>query len=317
MEQSPRPPVRKRWPRAVTLLLLVAVGVPGGAGATEVPRELREAVADNPALATLLTNYTFRRSVVSTGRVLDRELHEFLLSNPHIGAALTRVQGLGSYRVRRVGPRVFEGTDGEGASALLNILDEAPGQRVFYARGHAVLRFFPDVSGEALVHLTSRYEEADGIDLAHGHLTVYARLDNRFLGGLLRVLIPFVGWVLDQKIAKAFLSESRAVELLVKDPATVLARLEEREPALGADVAAFRALLQQVLARRPGWTATSREARASSAGPAPAAPDSGLAPRSPGLAVSPRQRKKRARVPQSPTGQATMPVPVRHAVEGV
>jgi hypothetical protein len=246
---------------AATLLFVASFGLPVGAGATELPPALREAVSSDPVLATLLAEHTLQRSVVSSGRVLDRELHEFLLNRPDVGAALARLQGLGPYRVRQVGPRVFEGTDGEGAFSVLRILDEAPGLRVFHARGRAVLRFLPDVSGEALVLLETRYEDADGVDLAHGRLTVYARLDNRFLDRMLRLLIPVIGWVLDRKITKAFLSESRAVELLARDPEKVLARLEDEEPTLGAEVAAFRTLLYRALARRPAWAAAGRQAQ--------------------------------------------------------
>jgi len=197
---------------------------------------------------------------MSTGRVLDRNLHEFLLSHQDIGAALVRVQGLGKYRVRRVGAGVFEGTDGEGASAVLQIIDEAPGHRVFHARGRYVARFAPDISGEALVLLTTRYEDTPNGELAHGHLTVYARLDNRLLGWVLRLLIPFVGSVLDTKIARAFSSESRAAEHLARDPERVLTRLEEDASLSRTDVAAFRSLLRHALARRPeAWAAASRE----------------------------------------------------------
>jgi hypothetical protein len=256
-------PIPKGRQRALVLLLAVAIGAPAGALAVEVPRALSEAVADHPALSTLLTDYTFRRSVVSTGRVLDRDIHEFLLSRPDIGAALAHLQGLGDYHVRRVEPGAFEGSDGEGVSAFLRILNEAPGQRVFHVRGLSVLPLLPDISGEALVLLTTRYEEADGFDLAHGRLTVYARLDNRFLGGVLRLLLPLIGWVLDQKIAKAFLSESRAVELLARNPEAVIARLGEHEPLLLEDVAEFRSLLHRALARWPQvWAEADRPARA-------------------------------------------------------
>lgn len=252
--------------RAIALLLVVAMAVPGGgAAAADPPDALREVVADRPDLATLLTDYTFRRGVASTGKVLDRDLHEFLVSRPDVGAALARLQGLGAYRVRQVGPRVFEGTDGEGAFALLRIIAETPGVRVFHARGRSEMRFFPDVSGEALVLLTTRYEETEGGDLARGQLTVYARLDNRILGTLLSLVIPVVGWLLDRKIAKAFLSESRAVEGLARDPEAVLERLAESEPGLGADVVTLRSLLRSAQARRPGvWEALTRE------GPRPA-----------------------------------------------
>jgi len=237
------------------------VCVPAAAWAGEVPRALLEAVGTQPELGTLLTDYTFRRSVMSTGRVLDRTLHEFLLSHPDIGASLVRVQGLGSYRVRRVAPGVFQGTDGEGASSVLRIVEEAPGRRVFHARGRHVARFAPDISGEALVLLTTWYEDAGDLELAHGHLTVYARLDNRLLGWVLRLLMPFIGSVLDAKIAKAFASESRAVKHSGLDPDTVLARLEEDAALSHADVAEFRSLLRDALARRPGaWAAARREA---------------------------------------------------------
>ncbi len=233
----------------LAVAVMVAPGVISAAGA---PPALREVLTEHPGVASLLTDYTFSRRVVSTGRVLDRNLHEFLLSHPDIGASLAALQGLGAYRVQRVGPRLFRGTDGEGASAVLHILSEAPGQRIFYARGRQMLRFFPDVSGEALVVLTNRYEEADGVDLAHGQLTIYARLDDRLLGGLLRLLLPFIGWTLDQKISKAFLSESRSVELLSSNRDVILARLEASDSLPRRDLALFRALLAQALERRSG-----------------------------------------------------------------
>ncbi|MFQ5990468.1 MAG: hypothetical protein ACE5K9_11190, partial [Candidatus Methylomirabilales bacterium] len=57
---------------AAVLLLVLAIGVSRGAGAIELPQALGEAVAQHPEFATLLTNYTFRRSVETTGEVLDR-----------------------------------------------------------------------------------------------------------------------------------------------------------------------------------------------------------------------------------------------------
>jgi len=195
-----------------------------------------------------------------TARVLNATLHEFLLSHPDVGAALARVQGLGPYRVRRIGPGVFAGTDGEGVCTLLRILSEAPGRRVLHASARYTTRLFPDISGEALVLVTTRYEEAGNAELAHGQLLVYARLDNRMLGWLLGVLRPFIGGVLDAKIAKAFLNESRAIDQLVRDPDALLARLGMDESLAPADVAAFGSLLRGALARRPGmWADAERK----------------------------------------------------------
>lgn len=259
---------------SLAFLLVAPLEGTAAAAAEDVPGALRRAAAGDPRLEALLRDPTFTRRVESTGRVLDRDLHEFLLSRPDIGAALARLQGLGEYRVRRTGPRTFEGTDGEGAFAVLRVLDEAPGRRVFHARGRAVLRFFPDVSGEALVLLLTRYEEGEGGDLAHGQLTVYARLDNGLIGSLLKLLIPLVGWVLDSKIARAFLSESRAVGLVARDPEAVLARLVAGEPELAPDLAAFRAALEAALARHPAaGVAAAREPAASPWGPRGALPD--------------------------------------------
>jgi len=232
------------------VILATLVCAPGVGTAGDVPRALREAVLVHPEYASLLTGHSFERSVAATARVLDATLHEFLLSHPDVGAALARVQGLGPYRVRRVGPGVFAGTDGEGVSTVLRILSEAPGRRVLHASGRYAARLFPDISGEALVLLTTRYEETGDGELAHGHLVVYARLDNRAIRWLLGVLRPLIGSVLDAKIAKAFLSESRAVDRLARNPDTLLARLGEDETLAPADVAAFGALLRGALARR-------------------------------------------------------------------
>lgn len=241
------------------VLVLIVTCAPGVGTAGEAPHALREAVGARPEYASLLTDYTFQRKVAVTARVLDATLHEFLLSHPDVGAALARVQGLGPYRVRRIGPGVFAGTDGEGVSTVLRILNEAPGRRVLHANGRYTTRLFPDISGEALVLVTTRYEEAGNAELAHGQLLVYARLDNRMLGWLLGVLRPFIGGVLDAKIAKAFLNESRANQL-VRDPDALLARLGMDESLAPADVAAFGALLRGALARRPGmWADAERK----------------------------------------------------------
>ena len=108
--------------------------------------------------------------------------------------------------------------------------------------------------------VTTRYEEAGNAELAHGQLLVYARLDNRMLGWLLGVLRPFIGGVLDAKIAKAFLNESRAIDQLVRDPDALLARLGMDESLAPADVAAFGSLLRGALARRSGtWADAERK----------------------------------------------------------
>lgn len=246
--------------RPAMVVLATLVCAPGVGTAGEAPHALREAVGARPEYASLLTDYTFQRKVDAPARVLDATLHEFLLSHPDVGAALARVQGLGPYRVRRIGPGVFAGTDGEGVSTVLRILNEAPGRRVLHANGRYTTRLFPDISGEALVLVTTRYEEAGNAELAHGQLLVYARLDNRMLGWLLGVLMPFIGGVLDAKIAKAFLNESRAIDQLVRDPDALLARLGMDESLAPADVAAFGSLLRGALARRPGmWADAERK----------------------------------------------------------
>lgn len=248
--------------RLAVVALATLVCAPGGSTAGEAPHALREAVEAHPEFAPLLTDYAFERSVATTARVLDPTLHEFLLSHLDVGAALARVQGLGPYRVRRVGPGVFAGTDGEGVSTVIRFLSEAPGRRVLHARGRYTARLFPVISGEALVALTTRYEGTGDAELAHGQLVVYARLDNRALGWLLHVLTPFIGSVLDARIAKAFLSESRAIDRLFRDPDALLARLGTDESVTPTDVAAFGSLLRNALARRPGtWADAERKPR--------------------------------------------------------
>jgi len=256
----------RAWPVAAVVLVAL-VCAPGVSTAGEVPHALREAVEAHPGFAALLTDYTFQRSVTATARVLDSALHEFLLSHPDVGATVARVQGFGEYRVRRVGADVFEGTDGEGVTTVLRILSEAPGRRVFHARGRYAARFLPVISGEALVLVTTRYEDTGDAEMAHGRLSVYASLDNRVLGWLLQILTPLLGGVLDAKIAKAFLSESRAIGQLARDPDALLARLGEDESLAPADVAAFSSLLRNALARRPGaWAGAARKPRDQLAG---------------------------------------------------
>lgn len=236
------------------LLALVCVTLVAVSEAVEgdgLPPELDDAVRVHTGLQRLLEDYTFRRTVRTTGPVLDRALHEFLLSRPDLGAALARLQGHGPYRVTRVAPGAFEGTDGDGAFASLRVLREAEGLRVFHARGRYVVPLAPDVSGEAVVLLRTAYSDTPQGDLAHGELTVYARLDNRVLGWVLKVLIPFVGDVLDRKMARAFASESRAVEALSRDPEGVLARLAQEPSVAPEDVVRLRELVRSALARRP------------------------------------------------------------------
>ena len=268
-----------------TLVILAAlVCAPGVGTAGDIPHALRETVLAHPEYGSLLTDYTFQRSVAETARVLDATLHEFLLSHPDVGAALARVQGLGPYRVRRVGPGVFAGTDGEGVSTVLRILSKAPGRRVLHASGRYAARLFPDISGEALVLLTTRYEETGDGELAHGQLVVYARVNNRVIGWFLGVLRPLIGGVLDAKIAKAFLNESRAVDRLVRNPDALLARLGEDETLAPTDVTAFGSLLRGALARRPvAWADAERKPGSQLSGGAARIRGGGAAKQSGGL----------------------------------
>jgi hypothetical protein len=76
---------------------------------------------------------------------------------------------------------------------------------MYFAEGSHDGRLLPRVTGKALVLLRLQsVRDNHGIESTDSLLVAYLRLDNRFLSGLLSLLRPLIGHVVNRQVLKAF-----------------------------------------------------------------------------------------------------------------
>src|SRR5438093_1468079 len=166
-----------------------------------------------------------------------------LLDHVVLTAALARTLGIGQYTVKRVGAQSFQGDDGLGSEALVDLLHQNSTQRVYHIQsthhGNVLM-----ISGEAIVMLTSQTRTgSDGKESVETRMMVYSRLDNPMLATLVKVLQPFLRGVINGKLAGPFLAVHRLGELIAADPGQVSRQAETISELDKTELDALRVLL--------------------------------------------------------------------------
>ncbi len=136
-------------------------------------------------------------------------------------AELVRTLGIGQYTIKRVGAQGFQGDDGQGSEALVDLLYQNSSQRVYHIQGahHGKVLL---ITGEAIIMLTSQTRTGhDGKESVETRMAVYSRLDNPMLATVVKVLQPFLRGVINGKLAGPFLAVHRMGELIASDPGQV------------------------------------------------------------------------------------------------
>lgn len=192
----------------------------------------------------LLQDHTLKRTPVLEHPILNRSIHQFLLDRPDVGAALTRILGIGKYTMTRVGKEHFHGSDGEGAEGDLDILYRDEAHRVYFMKGlnkGAVTT----VRGKAIILQEFEYRTTDeGENRVESRLTIYARVENPLLALLLKIFAPFIGRLVDNKITKAQGAVQEVSEAMVHDPQETYRRIKESDELASEDLTMLRQLMK-------------------------------------------------------------------------
>jgi hypothetical protein len=194
------------------------------------------------SVAEVVNDYTTYQLVPSVHVPIQKPLYDFLLDHPALTSNAVRYYRFGGYVVREVSATVFTGEDREGGEATVTLLYQDTTRRVYHMRGSQRGYVIP-ITGTGLVMLS--YETRLGTDGREGvetRVTVFSRLDNRFLANLVKLLRPILQGVINNKLTKGVKTVNRLTEFLAREPEEV--RREADQFAMDAGQAqAFRALL--------------------------------------------------------------------------
>ncbi len=127
--------------------------------------------------------------------------------------------------------------------------------RLYYVEGTHDGRFLPRVSGKALVLFKLQpVKDRQGIESIDNTMVAYLRLDNRLYSGLLSLLRPLIGNVVNRQVMKAFDAVRRLAGAMRDQPDQVLFEATDPPGLPDEQVAFLKAALASLHnpAQRPG-----------------------------------------------------------------
>ena len=190
-------------------------------------------------LEPIVTQYTTANKVGPQRTPLPQPVFLYLLDHPAMAAMLINRLDLGLYKAEQRGQGEFWATDGEGTEGIVHSLFRDPATRIYYAEGSHDGRFLPRVKGKAVVLLRLRaVTDYRGVESIDSTMVAYLRLDNRFLSGMLSLIRPLIGNVVNRQILKAFDAARRLGGAMREHPEQVLFEAMD-PPALPDDEVAF------------------------------------------------------------------------------
>lgn len=199
---------------ALSVLLLVSFAAALSASPGVPPSLLALVPADRrPEVGEVLANPTFVRGL-DFAACADLQVYTYLLDHPDLNAALARALHIAPYEVVRSGPGQYRGADADGNAGTIEVFGAEGHERVFVERGVSSGWWFGEIGGR-VVALVAFAPEADSV---RGTVTVWARIDQGFVDGLLRFLKPFLGGLLDRKLKEQFSIPERVAEAAAQHP---------------------------------------------------------------------------------------------------
>ncbi|MFQ5918272.1 MAG: hypothetical protein ACE5I0_10730 [Candidatus Binatia bacterium] len=191
----------------------------------------------------LLKGHTLERSPSQEHPIVNRELHQFLLDRPDVGAGISRALGIGDYTVTREGKDVFHASDPAGIEGNLEILYRDEARRVYFAEGYAEGALLT-VRGKTLVAQQSQYWTTDqGQEWVRSDLTIYAKIKNPLLALFLKIFAPLLNDLVDSKLSKAQGVVQQVNEAMVQDPQETYRRIAESDQLPVEDLQTLRKLM--------------------------------------------------------------------------
>ncbi|MCS6290309.1 MAG: hypothetical protein H8K10_15245 [Nitrospira sp.] len=190
-------------------------------------------------LEPIVTQYTTANKVGLQRTPLPRSVFLYFLDHPAMAAMLVNRLDLGLYKAEQRGQGEFWATDGEGTEGIVYSLFRDSATRIYYVEGSHDGRFLPRVSGKAVVLLRLRpVSDNRGVESIDSMMVTYLRLDNRFLSGMLSLLRPLIGNVVNRQLLKAFDAARRLGRAMREHPEQVLFEATD-PPALPDDEVVF------------------------------------------------------------------------------
>lgn len=203
----------------------------------------------------IVTHYTTANKVGPIRTPLPESVYLYLLEHPVMAAALANRLDLGLYKAEWRGPDEFWATDGEGSEGIVHPLYQDRQSRLYYVEGTHDGRFLPRVSGKALVLFKLQpVKDRQGIESIDNTMVAYLRLDNRLYSGLLSLLRPLIGNVVNRQVMKAFDAVRRLAGAMRDQPDQVLFEATDPPGLPDEQVAFLKAALASLHnpAQKPG-----------------------------------------------------------------
>ncbi|MDP9131517.1 MAG: hypothetical protein M3M98_00075 [Nitrospirota bacterium] len=187
----------------------------------------------------IIGHYTTATKIGPMRTPLPEQVFLYLLDHPVMTAALVNRLDLGLYKAEQRGQQEFWATDGEGTEGNIHPVFQDRTTRMYYAHGSHDGRLLPQVTGKAVVLLRLRpVTDSRGIESIDSTLVAYLRLDNRVLSGLLSLLHPLIGSVMNRQLFKAFDAARLLGGVMREHPERVLFEATD-PPALPDEEVAF------------------------------------------------------------------------------
>jgi hypothetical protein len=194
-------------------------------------------------VAEVVNDYTTHQILPAVPVPIPKALYDFLLDHPALTAELVTGLNVGNYRVTPRAPGIFHGEDNVGGEAVLTLLYQDPGQRVYHLVGSQSGYLFP-ITGAGVVMLNYHTNMgSEGREIVDTKVTVYSRLDNRFLARLVKVLRPLLQDIVNKKLTKGVRTVHAFTEILGNDPERVYRQIEKIVSADQSEIQAFRSLM--------------------------------------------------------------------------
>lgn len=195
-------------------------------------------------LQPIVSHYTTATKIGPMRTPLPEDIFLYLLDHPVMAAALVNRLDFGLYKAELRGSGDFWATDGEGTEGIIHPLFQDGTTRMYFAQGSHDGRLLPRVTGKAVV-LLRLHPVTDSRDIASvdSTLVAYLRLDNRFLSGILSLLRPLIGNVVNRQLLKAFDAARLLGGAMREHPERVLFEATDPPALPDEDVAFLKAAL--------------------------------------------------------------------------
>lgn len=195
-------------------------------------------------LNPITSHYTTATKIGPMRTPLPEHIFLYLLDHPVMAAALLNRLDLGLYKAEVREPGEFWATDGEGTEGIIHPVIQEGTTRVYFAQGSHDGRLLPKVTGKAVVLLRlSPVTDSRGIASIDSTLVAYLRLDNRVLSGILSLLRPLIGNVVNRQLLKAFDAARLLGGAMREHPDRVLFEATDPPSLPDEDVAFLKAAL--------------------------------------------------------------------------